>query len=451
VISILRRGLALLLCCALVAPSVAHAQGQSVSFIRDAEIEALIRRYATPVFNAAGLDAEAVRIYLVNDARLNAFVAGGQNLFLNTGLLARAESPNQVIGVIAHETGHISGGHLARTQEAMRNATAQMIIAMVLGAAAAAAGGGGNAAGGVIAGGAGVGQRSFLAYSVAQESAADQAGLGFLERTGQSAQGIADFLRILAEQDLLSPQRQDPYLRTHPLTRSRIESVEAFLQRSKHADAKDPPELVEAHRRMQAKLHGFIDPPGRTFGAYKESDPSVAARYARAIAYYRVPDLPKALALVDGLIAQEPENPWFHELKGQILFENGRVREALPSYERALSLKPEVALLRVELARVQLETNDPALNKTALAYLKEAVRREDRNSTAWRLLAVAYGRENEIGMSALSLAEGAMVTGDRRMALQQATRAVQLLPAGTPGRLRAEDLKEAAKRLEDER
>jgi predicted Zn-dependent protease len=434
-----------------VAPSLARAQGQSVSFIRDAEIEALIRRYATPVFNAAGLDAEAVRIYLVNDARLNAFVAGGQNLFLNTGLLARAESPNQVIGVIAHESGHIAGGHLARTQEAMRNATAQMIIAMVLGAAAAVAGGGGNAAGGVIAGGAGVGQRSFLAYSVAQESAADQAGLSFLERTGQSAQGIADFLRILAEQDLLSPARQDPYLRTHPLTRSRIESVESFLQRSKHAQAKDPPELVEAHRRMQAKLHGFIDPPGRTFGNYKESDPSIAARYARAIAYYRIPDLPKALALVDGLIAEEPENPWFHELKGQILFENGRVREALPSYERALKLRPDVALLRVELARVQLETNDPALNRTALAYLNDAVRREDRNGTAWRLLAVAYGREDNIGMSALALAEGAMISGDRKMALQQATRAVQLLPAGSPGRLRAEDLKEAAKRLEDER
>jgi predicted Zn-dependent protease len=445
-----RRGLALLLCCALLAPSVARAQGQPVSFIRDAEIEALIRRYATPLFNAAGLDAEAVRIYLVNDARLNAFVAGGQNLFINTGLLARASSPNQVIGVIAHETGHIAGGHLARTQEAMRNATAAMIIAMVLGAAAAAAGGG-NAAGGVIAGGAAVGQRSMLAYSVAQESAADQAGLTYLERTGQSAQGIADFLRVLAEQDLLSPARQDPYLRTHPLTRSRIDTVESFLQHSKYRDAKDAPDLIEEHHRMQAKLHGFIDPPGRTFGLYKESDTSIAARYARAIAYYRVPDLPKALALVDGLIAQEPGNPWFHELKGQILFENGRLREALPSYEQALKLRPNAALLRVELARVQIELGDPALNKTALAYLNDAVRREDRNSSAWRLLAIAYGREDNIGMSALSLAEGAMVSGDRRTAIQQATRATRLLPAGTPGRLRAEDIRETAKRLEEER
>lgn len=449
-ISIFRRSLALLLCCALVAPSAARAQGQSVSFIRDAEIEELIRRYATPIFNAAGLDAEAVRIYLVNDQRLNAFVAGGQNLFIHTGLLARAEAPNQVIGVIAHETGHIAGGHLARTQEALRNATAQMIIAMVLGAAAAAAGGG-NAAGGVIAGGATLGQRSFLAYSVAQESAADQAALTYLERTGQSAQGLADFLRILAEQDLLSPARQDPYLRTHPLTRSRIESVEAFLQRSQHAKATDPPALVAAHHRMQAKLHGFLDPPGKTFGRYKESDRSVAARYARAIAYYRLPDLPKALALIDGLIAEEPENPWFHELKGQMLFENGRLREALPSYERALQLRPDVALLRVELARVQLELNDPALNKTALAYLNDAIRREDRNGTAWRLLAVAYGRENNIGMSALSLAEGAMISGDRKLAIQQATRAAQLLPPGSPARLRAEDIKEAATRLEENR
>lgn len=433
-----------------MAPSVAHAQGQSVSFIRDAEIEALIRRYATPIFNVAGLDAQAVRIYLVNDSRLNAFVAGGQNLFINTGLLARAATPNQVIGVLAHETGHIAGGHLARTQEAMRNATAAMIIAMVLGAAAAAAGGG-SAAGGVMAGGAAIGQRTMLAYSVAQESAADQAGLSYLERTGQSAQGIADFLRILAEQDLLSPARQDPYLRTHPLTRTRIDTVEAFLEHSKYRYAKDPPELVEAHHRMQAKLHGFIDPPGRTLGLYKESDTSVAARYARAIAYYRMPDLKKALPLVDGLIAQEPDNPWFHELKGQMLFENGRLREALPSYEKALKLKPDVALLRIEVARVQLELNDPALNKTALAYLNDAVRHEDRNGEAWRLLAIAYGREDNIGMSALSLAEGAMVSGDRRMAIQQATRATQLLATGTPGRLRAEDIKETAKRLEEER
>jgi predicted Zn-dependent protease len=262
---------------------------------------------------------------------------------------------------------------------------------------------------------------------------------------------MADFLRILAEQDLLSPTRQDPYLRTHPLTRSRVDSVEAFLRRSEFAGAVDPPELIEAHARMKAKLHGFIDPPGRTFANYKESDTSVAARYARAIAHYRVPDLAKALPLIEGLIAEEPENPWFHELRGQMLLENGRVRESLPSYERALKLKPDAALLRVELAKAQLETMDPALNKSALALLNDAIRYERRNGGAWRLLAIAHGRADDIGMSALALAEGAMISGDAQMAAQQASRATQLLPPGSPARQRADDLREAAKqKMENE-
>jgi predicted Zn-dependent protease len=446
---ILCRILSALLILSVAVPRDSAAQERrSISFIRDAEIEALVRRYAAPLFAAAGLDAEGVRIYLVNDQRLNAFVAGGQNLFLHTGLLAKAETPNQVIGVIAHETGHIAGGHLARTQEALENATAQSIIAMVLGAAAAVAGGG-QGAGAVIAGGAAIGQRSILAYSIAQESAADQAGLAYLERTGQSPRGMAEFLRLIEQQDILSPARQDPYLRTHPFNRTRIDTVEERLRGSRFAAAKDPPELVEAHNRMRAKLHGFIDPPGQTLGRYKESDRSTAARYARAVALYRLPDLARALPAIDALIAEEPDNPWFQELKGQVLFENGRIAESVPYYQAALRLAPAEALLRVGLANALIEMQDKAQNRTAMALLNEALRKETRNSQAWRLLAIAYGRENQIGMSALALAEQAMVEGDKRLAVQQAMRASQLLPAGSPARIRAEDLREAARRKED--
>ena len=427
-------------------PRQAFAQDQ-ISFIRDAEIETTIRQYASPLFTSAGLDASAIHIYLVNDTRLNAFVAGGQNLFLNTGLLMRSQNPNQVIGVIAHETGHIAGGHLARSQEAMRNATIKGIIAMVLAAGAVAASGG-QGAGGIFAGGAGVSQRSFLQYSVEQEAKADQAGLSFLDATGQSSKGLLDFFRILEGEELLSAIRQDPYLRTHPLTRDRINYVAEHVAHSRLSQVPDRPDFVEAHRRMVAKLYGFTYPAGQTLDHYKESDTSLAARYARAIAYYRAPNIAKALPIIDQLIAEEPANPYFHELKGQMLFENGRVADALGPYEESVRLRPDQPLLRIELAQVQIESEKPELNKAALANLKEAVRFEDQNGDAWHFLAIAYGKQGDIGMSSLSLAEEAMTQGDKKLAEQQATRAAQLLKPGTPARLRAEDLKLLAQRKE---
>lgn len=418
------------------------------SLIRDAEIEETIRDYATPVFTAAGLDASAVHIYLVSDNRLNAFVAGGQNLFLFTGTLSRSQSPNQIVGIVAHETGHMAGGHLLRTQEAMENASIESMIAMALGAAAAVASHG-QGAGAVIAGGAGVGQRAMLQYSIEQEAKADQAGLSFLDKTKQSAGGLLDFFRILEGEELLSAVRQDPYLRTHPLTRMRIEYVENHVSTSPYSTAKDPPDWIERHRRMKAKLAGFMEPAAQCFSEYKEDDPSIAARYARATAYYRMPNLGKALPLIDGLIKEEPRNPYFHELKGQMLFENGRGKEALTPYQEASRLKPGSALLRVELAQVQLEANDPALDKAAIANLKEALRDEDRNAEAWRLLAIGYGRQENFGMSALAVSEQAYASGDHKLAIQQADRALNFLPKGSPSRLRAEDLKALANREKD--
>jgi predicted Zn-dependent protease len=442
----------LIFCLALPLPAIAQERGSGgpgESLIRDAEIEDVIRAYATPIFTAAGLDAAAVHIYLVNDSRLNAFVAGGQNLFMFTGTIMRSENPNQLVGIMAHESGHIAGGHLLRTQEAMENASIEGMIAMALGVAAAVVGHG-NAGGAVLAGGVGVAQRSFLQYSIEQEAKADQAGLTFLDKTHQSARGLLEFFHILQSEELLSAARQDPYLRTHPLTMQRIEYVQEHVDHSPFSGTADRPDWVELHRRMKAKLAGFLNPPGQSLAAYKENDPSASARYARAVAYYRVPNLQKAVPLIDGLIQDEPKNPYFRELKGQMLFENGHVQEALAPYQEAVRLKPDSALLRIELAQVQIESNDPALNKPAIANLKEAVRFEDRNPMAWRLLAVGYGRQDDIGMSALALSEEAYANGDRKLAIQQADRALQFLPAGAPARLRAEDLKALANRSRDD-
>ncbi|HLJ62863.1 MAG TPA: M48 family metalloprotease [Stellaceae bacterium] len=425
----------------LVHPALAQ---QPPSFIRDAEIESTIRTFATPIFRAAGLDPEAVHIYLINDSQLNAFVAGGQNLFLNTGTILRSERPNQLVGVMAHETGHIAGGHLARTDEALRNASIESIIGLIAGVAAAVATGNGAAGSAAILGSSGVAQRSFLQFSVAQEASADQAGMTFLDRTQQSSRGLLEFFQILEGQEFLSAAQQSPYLRTHPLTSQRVETVNAHVVQSRYSNVPDPPEWVMMHARMKAKLAAFLGPPGQSLGVYKEDDHSAPSRYARAIAYYRIPDLKRALPLIDGLITEFPTSPYYPEMKGQMLFENGHVSEALAPYEQAVKLAPKVPLLRMELAQVQLETNDQTLVPKALVNLKEAVRFEDRNPEAWRLLAIAYGRSGDTGMTALALAEQGMAEGDTKMAQQESTRAVKLLPPG-PARLHAQDLLEDAR------
>jgi predicted Zn-dependent protease len=432
--------------CVLVAASLTLARPAAAqapqSYIRDAEIETIIRTYATPIFTAAGLDAQAVHIYIVNDPRLNAFVAGGQNLFINTGTLLRAESPNQLVGIIAHETGHIAGGHLARSEEAMRNASIEGIIAM------AVAGHGGATAGGAVLGGGQVAERSFLQYSVTQEASADQAGLTFLDRTHQSARGLLQFFQILEGEEVLSAQRQDPYLRSHPLTQQRVDTVREAVARSQWSDAKDPPDWVMMHKRMKAKLGAFLGEPSQVLAQLPADSNSLPVRYARAVAYYRIPDLKRALPTIDELIKESPEDPYFHELKGQMLFENGRIAEAVGPYDQAVKLKPDNALLRVELAQVQLESNDPKLVPRALAQLNEAVRFEDRNPEVWRLLAVAHGRSGNMGMMALSLAEQGMAGGDWKSARQQAQRAMKLLPPG-PARQQAQDIADEAKRNKD--
>ncbi len=430
----------------IVALTYAALPANAISIIRDSEVENNVRVWSTPVFEAAGLVPDDVQIVLVNDRRLNAFVAGGQRLFLHTGLLLASANVLQVVGVVAHETGHISGGHLARLQDAFKAATATAIAAIVLGVAAAIATRSGEVAGASMGAGLTLAERNLLAYTRTQEASADQAGLGFLEQNGLSARGMMEFFDALVKQEAMLMSRQDPYLRTHPLTKERVDFVRQFVAKSRFGKAEPPPEWVEQHKRVKAKLFGFIEPVSRTLTTYKEDDPAVDARYARAVALYRKPDLPNALKTIDGLIAQEPNNPFFRELKGQMLFENGRAADALPEYESAVRLLPKSGLIRVDLARAQIELNRPELDQKAIAHLNEALRQESENATAWRQLAIAYGRGGNMGMAALSLGEEAMLRGDFRMAIGQGLRAEQLLPVGSPPHIRAQDLQADARR-----
>lgn len=420
------------------------ARADDINILRDAEIEGIIRTYATPLWRAAGLDPDAVHVYLVGDPQLNSFVAGGQNLFMNSGTILRSESPNQLIGIMAHETGHMEGGHLARSEEAMRHAMIQSIIGLVA-AAGAAASGHGDAGMAAAMGSQDMVQREYFAFSIAQEATADAAGLKLLDRTCQSAAGLLRFFHFLQQQELLSSAHQDPYLRTHPLTEQRINTMEEHVRTARCSDAKDPPERIELHARMKAKLQAFLDPPAKTLAAYKATDRSVAARYARAIAHYRQPDLGQAVPEIDALIHDFPKDPYFYELKAQMLFENGRIAESLPPYEQSVKLKPDNALLRLELAHAELETNDKAQLPKALANLNDAARVESDNPDAWYFLSIAYGRGGNIGMAALALAEKNEVVGDFKEARQQAARALQLLPAGA-AKQRALDIQAEAKR-----
>ena len=434
-----------LLAVSLAAMSCLAPPAQAANAIRDAEIENDIRTLSRPIWRAAGLDPGDVGIYLIQDSQLNSFVAGGQAIFINTGLITRAETANQLIGVIAHETGHITGGHILRAKEAMRNASIEAIIAMVLGAAASVAGG----SGAPLLGAMGVAQRSFLQFSVAQESTADHAALNYLDRACLSARGLLRFFEILQTTELLAGDRQDAWSRTHPLTAMRAQTVRDHVQRARCSDAPDPPGSAELLRRIHVKLHAFLDPPNSTLASHPESDRSELARYARAIAYYRTPDLGRALPTVDGLIRDFPNNPYYRELKGQMLFENGRLREAIRPYEDAVRLAPSAALLRISLSQVYIETGDPALNKRAIAYLNDASREEGRDSQVWRFLAIAYGRDNQMGMAALSLAEQAFAHRNKKSAMQEATRAQRLLARNTPAYSRAEDIFRDAERFDD--
>lgn len=420
-----------------------HAFAQGLSIIRDAEIEGIIRAYAKPLFEAAGLNPEDIHIRLVNDQTLNAFVAGGQNIFIHTGLILESEGPDALIGVIAHETGHIEGGHLSRTKAAMEDASAIQMIGTILGVVAAVGTGSGDVGTAVVAGSQSAGVRSFLKYSRTQESAADQAAIRLLDGTGRSAKGLEGFLSTLGDQEILNPRLQDPYAQSHPLSRERLDTLRAHIQSSPYSDVKATADDQFSHALMVAKLYAFINPLQYTLRKYPETDQSFPARYARAIGYYRAADLKTALPLLDGLIAEMPRNPFLFELKGQMLFEHARPQEALQAYGEAVHLLPNEPLLLTELARVELEIGDPERLDQSIAHYRDVHRLKAGNAFTWRQLGIAYGRKGDIGMSSLALAESEYRRGQLSNAKFQAERASSLLKEGSSAHLQAQDILQA--------
>ena len=423
-------------------------QGQRLNLIRDAEIESTIRTFTIPIWKAAGLDPNGVEIMLVQDGSLNAFVAGGQRIFINTGLIMRTERPNQLIGVMAHESGHIAGGHLARMQEELRGLSTLQILETILAGGAmaggalggAGTGGGGGHSGGTARPMAPGSLMSFLKYTQTQESAADQAAITYLQRTGQSPKGTIEFLRYLQREEKLAINRRDPYLTTHPLTPERISAFEQAAANSPYANTPDTPQFLMLHQRMVAKLYGFIAPDA-ALQRYSEADRSLPARYARAIALYRKGALGSALLTIDGLLKEYPNDPYFHEVRAQMLYENGRAAESLASYRRAVQLAPSAAILKIDLARALLDVNSPGNDREAVRNLDLAMQQESGNFELWRLMASGYSKLNDPGMTSLARAEMAALRGQRSEAQTHAEAAVRQLTAGTPAWQRAQDLK----------
>ena len=432
-----RHAFAGLLSVLAIAFSAHGAAAQAV--LRDAEIERDLRRFSDPIFAAAGLDPTHVEIILIQDNSLNAFVANGQKMHLNSGLILAANTPNQLIGVIAHETGHIAGGHLARSDEAIAAAMRPAYVSIGLGILAIAAGAG-DAGAALIAGSQQFAMQSFLGYSRTQEASADQAAFQYLTTTGQSAQGLESFFQKFRVQEVLSDSRRDPFFRSHPLSSDRISALRTKVSASPYKDIPDTPENIRALKMMQAKLRGFIDSPQQTFLKYPDSDQSQPARYARAIAAYRIPDLKRAVAETEALIAEEPNNPYFEELLGQIYFENGKIPDAVTHHRKSLQLAPNTPLLQINLARALNALETPESTKEAISLLQAAINNDADNGFAWRELAIAYERSGDLPMAQLSTAESAFTIGDYLRAHEFAQRAQKKLTTGSQAWQRAGDI-----------
>jgi predicted Zn-dependent protease len=428
--------LALLFSALLFKAQDAHA----VPVIRDAEIEHTLRMYADPIFEANGLKPSAVKLFVVNSDQLNAYVAGGANMFIYTGMILACNSPDMLIGVMAHETGHIAGGHLARGAEQLKNAQLGTILSYVLGAAAAAAGSS-DAATAVITGGQTSLMRNFIAYTRTNEEAADQSAVNALDKLDISAKGMIKMFELLRRHEREHMGKPDPYMLTHPLTSLRIDHMRHHVQDSDIPEGQYPKSLDMPHARMLAKLYGFIESPERTFLKYPKSNTSVPARIARAIAYYKMPDLKQSIREMDSLLAELPNDPFLHELKGQILFENNKPAEALTAYRKAVELLPDAPLILTELGKVELAQGDHSLLPSAVMHLEKANRMDNSNSMTWRLLATAYGKQGNQGMASLALAEESLLLNDPKRSITHAQQALALLAKDSPPYRRAQDVK----------
>ncbi|MDX2157158.1 MAG: M48 family metalloprotease [Hyphomicrobiaceae bacterium] len=442
----LRRAATAIAAVAALATQAAPADAQFISFIRDTEIERLLNDYSRPIFRAAGVGSQNITMRIVKHDTFNAFVLDGQNVFMHTGALMQSETPNQVIGVIAHETGHISGGHLAQLRDRIaRDQTKSLLIKllgiglMVAGSAGGAGSGATGAGTGVLVGGDTLLINSLLADRRAQESAADQAGLRFLNATKQSGKGMLDTFERFAQQEYISAASQDAFARSHPVAANRLAQLREKVASSPYASQKDPPELQLRHDLMRAKLAGYLERPAIVFNRYRPADQSLPARYARTIATFFGKGIDAALPEAEKLIAEHPKNPYFHELKADFLMRSGRGRAAIGPQRAALKLAGDAPLMAVRLAQALDSETDAASVDEVIALTRRSII-TDKNPQAYRLLASGYAKQGKVAEADLAIAEAHFLEGNIKQAQIFAKRSQRGLKAGTPEGLRAGDI-----------
>ena len=409
------------------------------SILRDSETELLFKQMSDPLIAAAGLDPRSVRVVLVNDPEINAFVSQGQFVYIHSGLLTASDNANQVQGVIAHELGHVAGGHAIRIHEGAGKATAITILSLVLGAAAMAAGAG-DAGMGIFAAGQQAAMGSFLAFTRAQEASSDQAGAAYLSKAGISGRGSIEFFKKLQNQEYrLAIYAKDSYNRTHPLSNERIAALSEIYQKDPAWNRKTDPALEERFQRVKAKLVGFVTPKDAV-RLYPESNQSIPAHYARAYAYHLGAYPDKAEQEANALLAASADDPFFLELKGQILLESGRPKEAIAPLRQAVARAPNMPMIAVMLGHALIASDDPKNFAEAKKVLKNAVNRDNDNPFAWYQLGIVYDREGDQPRAALATAERNNLEGKNKLALASARMAMAGLPQGTPDYLRAQDI-----------
>ena len=417
-----------------------------IPMIRDSEIEQLMRDYTAPIFKAAGLTTQNVQVVIIDDKSFNAFVMDAHRIFVNVGALMQSKTPNEIIGVFAHECGHIVGGHLSKMRQELANVQTATIIGMLLGAGALIAGAHssnmsvGNAGAAMLTAPQALGINTLLSYQRAQEESADRAGVRFLTASGQSAKGMYDTFKRFADESLFASQGSNPYFQNHPAPEDRMAALETLAKSSPYWDKKDPPELQFRHDMMRAKLYGFIERPYTVLAHYPLSDNSLPARYARAISAYRYGDPRSAIAQIDSLIQAMPNNPYFYELKGQALLEGGHPADAIPPLRHAAQLAPSPSLIQILLGQALVATNNTKLAEEAIPLLRTALIKEPEDGTAYETLAMAYGDKNDLAEADLASAQAAFARGDNKTARELAERAKQRFPIGSPGWVRADDI-----------
>lgn len=429
-------------------PALAQEQQRGPPVLRDTEAEQLLRDYTRPILRAAGMEKQNIQMVIINESVFNAFVADGRRIFVNYGAMMQSETPNQIIGVLAHETGHLAGGHLSKLREQLSQAQTQMIIAMLLGAGAIVAGAkSGSSNNGLASAGAAamsapqeVIRRTLLSYVRQQEENADRAGVKFLTATGQSAKGMYETFRRFTNDSLFAARGSDPYVQSHPMPAERVAALEELARSSQYWEKKDDPALQLRHDMVRAKISAFMERQDTVYRRYPLSNATLPARYAHAIATYRHGDLRNAVGLIDGLIQLQPNNPYFHELRGQALLEGGKPAEAIAPLRKAVQLSNNAPLIEMLLGQALVAANNAAYTEEAIAILRSAVGREAEAPIGYTQLAMAYGRKGDYAQADLASAQAAYLRGDTKTARDLASRAKTRFAIGTPGWVKADDI-----------